>query len=125
MGALNSKEMPRIYLQCVPTSGNNDSSHCSCLLALLFPAPSPVFNIFLMELHSICNIVTGAKLFLSIPEWLHMLSGSAEGQHTITVHPGLPPSLWVNSILLCLLMLYCLLVYIGIIMVIYADILYA
>lgn len=59
------------------------------------------------------------------PEWLHMCSSSAEGQHTITVHPGLPHSLWVNSILLCLLMLYCLVVYIGIIMVIYADILYA
>lgn len=28
--------------------------------------PSSIFNIFLMELRSICNIVTGAKLFLSI-----------------------------------------------------------
>ena len=56
---------------------------------------------------------------------LHMCSNSSEGQHTITADPGLSHSLWVNSVLLCLLMLYCLLVYIGIIMVIYADILYA
>ena len=55
----------------------------------------------------------------------HMCGSSSEGQHTITADPGLSLSLWVNSVLLCLLMLYCLLVYIGIIMVIYADILYA
>lgn len=55
----------------------------------------------------------------------HMCGNSFEGQHTITAYPGLSHSLRVNSVLLCLLMLYCLLVYIGIIMVIYADILYA
>lgn len=36
------------------------------VLWLFLPAPSSIFNIFLMELRSICNIVTGAKLFLSI-----------------------------------------------------------
>lgn len=55
----------------------------------------------------------------------HMCGSSSEGQHTITADPGLSLSLRVNSVLLCLLMLYCLLVYIGIIMVIYAGILYA
>lgn len=38
-------------------------SHCVVVVSL---APSSVFNIFLMELRSICNIVTGAELILSI-----------------------------------------------------------
>lgn len=36
------------------------------VLCWFLPAPSSIFNIFLMELCSMCNIVTGAELFLSI-----------------------------------------------------------
>lgn len=65
-GSSKPQEMSHISLQCEPTFGNNDSSHYSSLLVLLSQPHSPVFNIFLMELCSICNIATGAKLVLSI-----------------------------------------------------------
>lgn len=66
-GSSKPQEMPHISLQCEPTFGNNDGSHySSLLLALLFQPHSPVFNIFLIELCSICNTATGAKLVLSI-----------------------------------------------------------
>lgn len=92
---------------------------------LIAPHSLPASSLFLLELRSICNIVTGAELF---PFWkhLHMCSDSLKASSLLLrVQASLSHCLWVNSVLLCLLMLYCLLVYIGIIMVIYADILYA
>lgn len=84
-----------------------------------------MFNIRLMELCSICNIVTGAKLFSFNRECGRTCAAVALSQHTITAGQASLSVLRVLSVLLCLLMLYCLLVYIGIIMVIYAGILYA
>lgn len=94
---------------------------CGC-----FSLPPPPFSIsFWWSYVPYVILLQVQNCFFQSWMQLHMCNNSSEGQRSITANPGLSRSLWVNSVLLCLLMLYCLLVYIGIIMVIYADILYA
>lgn len=69
MGAFNSKKCPK-YPPIACGKLQKQLKHTLFLFTLFggcfSPAPFSIFNIFLMELCSICNIVTGAKLFLSI-----------------------------------------------------------
>ena len=128
VGAFNSKKYPK-YPSTACVKLWKQLEHTLFLLTLFggcFSPPPPPFSISVWWSYVPYVILLQVQNCF-FQSWMqsHMCGNSSEGQHTITADPGFSHSVWVNSVLLCLLMLYCLLVYIGIIMVIYADILYA